>query len=61
MSDGVSPVPGSAGDYNWGGFGGTYFWVDPKERLVAVWMMQAVGPRTYYRELYRNLVYSALE
>src|SRR5258707_9803936 len=23
-------TPGSVGDYNWGGAGGTYFWVDPK-------------------------------
>jgi hypothetical protein len=34
--------------------------VDPKERLVAVWMMQAPGPRNYYRELFRNLVYGAM-
>jgi CubicO group peptidase (beta-lactamase class C family) len=60
LADGVSPLEGSAGDYNWAGLGGTYFWVDPKERLVAVWMMQAPGQRNYYRELYRNLVYGAM-
>jgi CubicO group peptidase (beta-lactamase class C family) len=60
LADGVSPIEGSAGDYNWAGLGGTYFWVDPKERLVAVWMMQAPGPRNYYRELFRNLVYGAM-
>jgi len=60
QANGLASTPGSAGDYNWGGYGGTYFWVDPKERLVAVWMMQAPNQRTYYRELYRNLVYSAL-
>jgi CubicO group peptidase (beta-lactamase class C family) len=28
---GLSPTPGTVGDYNWGGLGGTAFWVDPKE------------------------------
>jgi CubicO group peptidase (beta-lactamase class C family) len=59
--DGLSSTNGSAGDYNWAGYGGTYFWVDPKERLIAVWMMQAPNQRNYYRELFRNMVYSALD
>ena len=59
-ANGLSSSNGSAGDYNWAGFGGTYFWVDPKERLVAVWMMQAPNQRNYYRELFRNMVYGAL-
>ncbi len=29
-------MPGSAGDFSWVGITGTYFWVDPKEKLVAV-------------------------
>jgi CubicO group peptidase (beta-lactamase class C family) len=57
----LAAVPGSVGDFYWGGLGGTYFWGDPKERLVAVWMMQAPGQRTHYRALFRTLVYSALE
>jgi CubicO group peptidase (beta-lactamase class C family) len=60
LADGESPIAGSAGDYNWAGLGGTYFWVDPKERLVAVWMMQNIPLRTHYRNLYRNLVYGAM-
>jgi CubicO group peptidase (beta-lactamase class C family) len=59
--DGLSSTNGSAGDYNWAGYGGTYFWVDPKERLIGVWMMQAPNQRNYYRELFRNMVYSALD
>jgi CubicO group peptidase (beta-lactamase class C family) len=35
-SDGIAPVPGSAGDFNWGGYAGTIFWADPKEQLAAV-------------------------
>jgi CubicO group peptidase (beta-lactamase class C family) len=60
-ADGLSSTNGSAGDYNWAGYGGTYFWVDPKERLVAVWMMQAPNQRNYYRELFRNMVYGSLD
>lgn len=41
---GESAWYGSPGDYYRGGCAGTAFWVDPKERLVAVWMMQGSGP-----------------
>ncbi len=58
---GESNTPGSVGDYWWGGYGGTYFWVDPKEKLIAIWMMQSVGNRSYYRMLYRTMVYSAMQ
>ena len=57
---GMSPVPGSVGDYFWGGVYGTYFWIDPKERLIAVMMMQAPDQRLHYRYLIRQLVYAAL-
>jgi CubicO group peptidase (beta-lactamase class C family) len=57
---GLSPTPGTVGDYNWGGLGGTAFWVDPKEDLIAVWMMQAPGQRVYYRNAFRSLVYQAI-
>lgn len=58
---GQSSVPGSPGEHNWGGFGGTAFWIDPQEKLIAIWMMQAPGQRTYYRALFRSYVYSALD
>ena len=61
LANGLSSSNGSGGDYNWAGLGGTYFWVDPKERLIAVWMMQAPNQRNYYRELFRNMVYAAME
>jgi CubicO group peptidase (beta-lactamase class C family) len=37
--DGLAPLPGSAGDFNWGGYAGTFFWVDPKEQRVATLMV----------------------
>ena len=60
-ANGLSSTNGSGGDFNWAGYAGTYFWVDPKERLIGVWMMQAPNQRNYYRELFRNMVYAAME
>jgi CubicO group peptidase (beta-lactamase class C family) len=58
---GVAGVHGSAGDYTWGGFAGTYFWIDPKEELLGILMTQQPGPiRVQYRKLFRQLVYQAI-
>ncbi len=61
LADGVAAVPGSAGEYMWAGYGGTYFWVDPKEQVTAVLMTQAASPqRAYFRKLVKQLVYQAI-
>ena len=57
---GVSPFPGSVGELNWGGAGGTYFWIDPKEDMFVVFMMQSPKQRVYYRALLKDMVYAAL-
>ncbi|MCX5912633.1 MAG: serine hydrolase [Deltaproteobacteria bacterium] len=45
----------------WAGVGGTYFWVDPKEQLVTVYMTQRPGPsRGYYRKRIKQLVHQAI-
>ena len=60
-SDGIAGAPGTAGDYYWGGYAGTYFWVDPKEQITAVMMFQSPGARRpYHRNLLRLLVYQAV-
>jgi len=41
QGSGVAAVPGSPGEFMWAGVAGTFFWVDPKEELVAVYMSQA--------------------
>jgi CubicO group peptidase (beta-lactamase class C family) len=56
---GIAQVPGSVGQYYWGGLAGTTFWVDPAEALFAVLLIQAPGQREYYRVLFRDLVYAA--
>ena len=57
---GRNPLPGTPGDYYWGGAYGTYFWQDPKERLYVVYMMQSPAARLRYRYLMRDLVYQAM-
>ena len=60
VASGEAGTDGSVGDANWGGLGGTYFWIDPKEKMAVVWMAQGPGQRGYYRQLVRNRVYGAL-
>jgi CubicO group peptidase (beta-lactamase class C family) len=61
QGDGVGAVPGSAGEFMWAGYAGTYFWVDPKEQVTAVLMTQAASPqRAYFRKLIKQLVYQAI-
>jgi len=57
---GVSPVNSSPGEYNWGGVGGTAFWVDPKEDMLVVYMMQSPSKRTHYRAVLRDMIYAAM-
>ncbi len=57
---GMSAYPASVGEFNWGGAAGTAFWVDPKEKLVPIMLIQAPGQRLYYRMTFRGLVYQSL-
>jgi len=62
MNPAATLIPGSAGDYFWGGAASTFFWIDPAEELVCIFMTQLIPSSTYpvRREL-RTLVYSALD
>jgi CubicO group peptidase (beta-lactamase class C family) len=56
-----SDVPGSVGSHTWGGVWGTYFWIDPAERLIAIQMIQVVpGPVPIFTPAIRNLTYGSL-
>ncbi len=57
---GVNPIPGSVGNYYWGGALGTYFWIDPKKKLIAIMMTQAPADRLRFRYLIQQMVYQAL-
>jgi CubicO group peptidase (beta-lactamase class C family) len=58
---GIAHLPGSIGQYFWGGLAGTTFWVDPAEQMFALLLIQAPGRRDYYRTLFRDLVYAAVD
>src|ERR1700730_16413835 len=55
-------LPGSLGQYFWGGATASAFWIDPKEELAVVSMTQVIfseARETLRRDL-RTLVYSAM-
>ena len=55
-------LPGTLGEYFWGGAASTAFWIDPKEELAVVFMTQVIGTdaRLTLRRDLRTLVYSAM-
>jgi CubicO group peptidase (beta-lactamase class C family) len=59
--EGQVSTPGSVGEFAWGGYAGTQFWIDPQERLVPVMMIQAPQQSRQVRGAFRALVYQALE
>lgn len=52
---------GTVGEFGWDGWCGNYFFVDPKEKLVMIYMVQRCGGSgpDYMRRL-RSIVYGAL-
>ncbi|MBI3493766.1 MAG: beta-lactamase family protein [Acidobacteria bacterium] len=56
---GATQTMGSNGMYGWSGIYGTVFWVDPKEKLVAIMMVQRY-PGSPVAAAFRPLVYQAL-
>jgi len=60
-ADGNAAVQGSAGEFMWAGYAGTFFWAEPKEQVCAVYMTQAPSPlRAGYRRLMKELVSQAI-
>ena len=61
MNPAQTLIPGSAGEYSWGGAATTSFWIDPAEELIAIFMTQVLPSSAYpiRREL-RTMVYSAI-
>jgi CubicO group peptidase (beta-lactamase class C family) len=54
-------IPGSAGEYAWGGAATTSFWIDPAEELVTIFMTQVLpSTATAIRRELRTMVYSAI-
>ena len=56
-----SQILGSVGTYGWGGAANTTFWVDPKEELIGLLMLQFMPSGTYpVIPDFRVLVYQSL-
>jgi CubicO group peptidase (beta-lactamase class C family) len=61
VSDAVSAgLAVSNGSYGWDGAFGTHFWVDPKEQLVALLMMQVSNPNREADRDFENAVMQAI-
>jgi CubicO group peptidase (beta-lactamase class C family) len=62
VSHGRSAIAGSVGDFGSVGIWGTQFWVDPKEQMCVVMMLQTGSDptRARYWTLLRNLAYQAI-
>ncbi|MGZ5250102.1 MAG: serine hydrolase domain-containing protein [Caldimonas sp.] len=61
LATGIAAVPGSPGTYGWGGAAGTIFFVDPHEEMFALMMIQAPNQREEFQQLFRNMVYAAID
>ena len=57
----TAQMPGSVGDFGWGGLASTVFWVDPVEDMTVLYLTQLMPSSTYpLRKELRALVYQAL-
>ena len=56
----ASELPGSVGEFGWGGAAKTYYWVDPEEELVGVFMAQSMMNFTSVERKFQTLVYQAM-
>ena len=58
---GARGVPGSVGEFSWGGAYHSRYWVDPREELVVVYLTQLIPTRDLDdADRLRALVYAAL-
>jgi CubicO group peptidase (beta-lactamase class C family) len=56
-------IPGTAGEFAWGGMASTAFFVDPKEDMSVVFMTQVIADtarRVKLRRDLRSLIYGAM-
>ncbi|HSF55487.1 MAG TPA: serine hydrolase domain-containing protein [Algoriphagus sp.] len=52
---------GSEGTFYWSGAYCTYFFIDPKEEMVAIFMTQVNPFSSYYENKFRQMIYQAIE
>jgi CubicO group peptidase (beta-lactamase class C family) len=49
------------GEYRWDGVGGTFFFIDPKDDMFAICMMQSPSQREHIQTELKSLIYEALD
>lgn len=57
----LASEPGPVGEFRWDGVGGTFFWIDPRDDMFVVVMMQAPSQRVRIEGEVRKIVYGAVE
>ncbi|MYC68810.1 MAG: beta-lactamase family protein [Acidobacteriia bacterium] len=58
---GQTGIIGTKGEYRWGGAAGTRFWIDPKEEMVTIFMVQILPYRGLsYGQEFKRLAYQAI-
>lgn len=59
---GQSASVGSEGEYNWAGAAGTTFWIDPKEHMIGVFLINVLPPTGIpASDQFKRMAYLALE
>jgi len=55
-----SQLIGSEGEYGWAGAAKTYYWIDPKEQLIGIFLTQSMCNFSMIERTFQTLVYQAL-
>jgi CubicO group peptidase (beta-lactamase class C family) len=63
LDPGRAGIPGTAGEFAWGGMASTAFFIDPKEEMVVIFMTQVIADtmrRVRLRRDLRTMIYGAM-
>ena len=56
----ASKLAGSIGEYGWAGAAKTYYWIDPKEELIGIFLTQSMCDFSMIQRTFQALTYQAL-
>ena len=60
MDVAASKLAGSIGEYGWAGAAKTYYWIDPKEELIGIFLTQSMCDFSMIQRTFQALTYQAL-
>ena len=52
---------GSEGTFSWGGAASTIFWIDPKEQMIGIFMIQISPLNSTYGNRFATMAYEAID